>query len=656
MRYIAILFLFTGICMGAVAQRRTNVISPDGNLKYSLDLKKKTIIYTVSYKGKRIINDSPLSLDFADGAFGNDISFGKPTTRVVDENYSLTVGKAKTVRDHCRETLIPLKETKGLRRQLNLVVRVYDEGVAFRYEIPAAENWKSYVLNDEYSTFNIAGDPEVKALYRENFNTSHEGYYQNDKLSKIPQDTLIDLPVLIQFPDNIFMSVTEASLRNYAGMYLKKRNGILTSQLSPWQGQTKIKVKAVLPHKTPWRVMLISDRVGALIESNIITSLNEPTRISDLSWIHPGKTSFYWWNGDIAPDTSFEPGNNYEFNKYYIDFSAKNGLAYSSVIGYAGHPWYQNNGGQSYQPGPGTDITKVALGLDMDGLTEYARSKGVGIHLWVHWKALYPKLEEAFKKFEKWGIKGMMVDFMDRDDQEMVVIQENILKSAAAHKLYIQFHGAYKPTGMHRTYPNEFTREGTYNYENNKWSEKPISPDHDLDIVFTRMIAGATDYHLGGFRAVPPGQFKPHFIRPLMVGTRCHMLAMYVVLESYLASLCDYPDAYEGQPGFGFLKEVPTTWDESRVLDAKVSKYIIVARRKNLDWYIGAITNSEARDISIDLSTLTDGSYHGVIYKDSKDSEKLPNQLREESFEVKPGQQQSIHLAAGGGAVIVLKK
>ncbi len=655
MRFIATLLLFTSICAGAAAQRRTIVTSPNGNLKYSLDLKKKTIVYTVSYKGKRIVNESSLSLEFADGAFGNDLSLGKPTTRVVDENYSLTVGKAKTVRDHCRETLIPLKETKGLRRQLNLVVRVYDEGVAFRYEIPAAENWKSYVLNDEYSTFNIAGDPEVKALYRENFNTSHEGYYQNDKLSKIPPDTLIDLPVLIQFPDSVFMSVTEASLRNYAGMYLKKRNGILTSQLSPWQGQTKIKVKAVLPHKTPWRVMLISNRVGALIESNIITSLNEPTRISDLSWIHPGKTSFYWWNGEIVPDTSFDPGNNYETNKYYIDFSARNGLAYSSVIGYAGHPWYKNDGGQSYQPGPGTDITKLALGLDMDRIADYAKSKGVGIHLWVHWKALYPKLEEAFTKFEKWGIKGMMVDFMDRDDQEMVVIQENILKAAAAHKLYIQFHGAYKPTGMHRTYPNEFTREGTYNYENNKWNEKPVSPDHDLDIVFTRMIAGATDYHLGGFRAVPPAQFKPRFTRPLMVGTRCHMLAMYVVLESYLGSLCDYPDAYEGQPGFQFLKEVPTTWDETRVLDAEVSKYIVVARRKNQDWYIGAITNSEARDISIDLSALTDGS-HGVIYKDSMGAGEFPNQLQEESFVVKPGQKQTVHLAAGGGAVIVLRK
>jgi alpha-glucosidase len=194
----------------------------------------------------------------------------------------------------------------------------------------------------------------------------------------------------------------------------------------------------------------------------------------------------------------------------------------------------------------------------MKEICDYAASKGVGVRVWVHWWALYPKLDTAFVLFEKWGLKGMMVDFMDRDDQEMVNIQTEILQKAAAHHLHIQFHGAYKPTGINRTYPNEFTREGTLNYEADKWTDGGLSPDHDINMPFTRMLAGSTDYHLGGFRAVPPEKFRtPHYTAPQVLGTRCHMLAMYVVLENYLQMVCDYPAAYEGQDGFEFIKAIP---------------------------------------------------------------------------------------------------
>jgi alpha-glucosidase len=200
-------------------------------------------------------------------------------------------------------------------------------------------------------------------------------------------------------------------------------------------------------------------------------------------------------------------------------------------VEYGLHQWYMDDG-VGFQPGPHADVTTPVPGLDMQQICDYAKEKNVGIRFWIHWAALYPKLDTAFKLFEKWGIKGMMVDFMDRDDQEMVNIQEEILQKAAKHKLHIQFHGAYKPTGMHRTYPNEFTREGTLNYETNKWNETGLSPDHDLDIIFTRMLAGPADYHLGGFRAVKPEDYKTRYTRPLMIGTRCHMLAMYVVLPA----------------------------------------------------------------------------------------------------------------------------
>jgi alpha-glucosidase len=264
-------------------------------------------------------------------------------------------------------------------------------------------------------------------------------------------------------------------------------------------------------------------------------------------------------------------------------------------------------------------------------------------------------LDSAFAIFEKWGISGMMVDFMDRDDQQMVNIQTEMLEKAAKHHLHIQFHGAYKPTGLNRTYPNEFTREGTLNYEVNKW-EKKITPDHDLNIVFTRGLAGSTDYHLGGFRAVPDSFFKVQYTRPLMLGTRCHMLGMYMVLESALQMVCDYPAAYEGQPGFSFLQQLPTTWDETRVLDAKPGRYICIARRKGKDWFIGAINNSEARQIEIPLNILMGGSFSGEFYIDAPDAASFPDHINTYAKPVDINTVLKIEMAAGGGFTIILKK
>jgi alpha-glucosidase len=376
--------------------------------------------------------------------------------------------------------------------------------------------------------------------------------------------------------------------------------------------------------------------------------------MKDVSWIKPGKTTFPWWNGNVVPDTINAPGNNFVTNQYYIDFCARNGLEYHSVVEYGLHQWYTDDG-VGFQPGPHSDVTKPVPGLDMKEICDYAAQHSVGVRVWVHWAALYPKLDTAFAIFEKWGLKGMMVDFMDRDDQEMVNIQTEILQKAAQHHLHIQFHGAYKPTGETRTYPNELTREGTLNYEVNKW-DKRITPDHDLNIAFTRLLAGPTDYHLGGFRAVPDSLFRVQYTRPLMLGTRCHMLAMYVVLQSPLAMVCDYPEAYEGQPGFEFIKEVPTNWDETKVPDAKFREYLVIARQKGNDWFAGAINNHSARQLSIPLDFLGDGNYTAEIYSDAEDVNVNPNHLRKESKTVSKKDSLIIRLAAGGGAAIHFKK
>lgn len=634
------------------AQRKT-LYSPDRKIQFGFSIVKGSPQYAIQFQKTKLIENSRLGLEFIDeDVWGNNISIEAYKSSQQIEEYRMPVGKTSHVREAYTDAVIGLREQSAKKRLINFHVKIFNDGVAFRYEFPQQENWNAYTLADEHTSFNVSGDPQMRVAYLENFTTSHEHRYQVLPLSKAAGDTLMDVPALFTFSNNLHMAVTEAALRNYAGMSLIKHNGVLTTQLSPLPGQELVKVKAVLPHHTPWRVLMIGDRVGTLIESNILTSLNEPCREADLSWLKPGKASFHWWSGDVLPDTTFEAGINYNFNKYYIDFCAANNIEYHTIIGNRGVAWYQNDGAE-YQPGPNTDITKPRPGLDVAALCSYAKSKGVGIRFWVHWKALYPKLDTAFALFEKWGVSGMMVDFMDRDDQEMINIQEEILQKAMKHHLEIQFHGVAKPTGLYRTYPNESTREGTLNYENNKWGNL-ITPDDDINIPFTRLLAGPTDYHLGGFRAMPANDFKLQFTKPHMLGTRCHMLAMYVVLENTLSMVCDYPQAYEGQPGFEFLKEVPTTWDETIVPGAEVGEWICMARRKGNDWYLGTITNNTARTVTIPLNFLSAGNYEAEIYSDAAGAAQNPNHLVKTKQQVSSSGKLVIQLAAGGGQVVKL--
>jgi len=652
MKLFALLFVLSS-ASNLLAQKNIKLSSPNKQLSFSFKISKEGPSYNISFKNKPIVNNSIISLDFLEtGELKKNIKATKPIFRNGTEDYELIVGKARSVHDTYSEVLIPLEETKSPFRKINFVVRAFNDGMAFRYEFPQQQNGSQFSLTDEHTTFNLAGDPKILALLLPNYTTSHEGEYSHLRFSELKEDTLMDMPALFEFPDSVYVAITEAALTDYAGMYLAKEKNVLTSKLSPWPGQPEIKVKT--PHKTPWRVFMISDRIGALIESNILTSLNEPCKIKDVSWIKPGKTTFPWWNGNVVPDTLNAPGNNFVTNQYYIDFCARNGLEYHSVVEYGLHQWYMDDG-VNFQPGPHADVTTPVPGLDMKEICDYGKAQGVNVRVWVHWAALYPKLDTAFALFEKWGLTGMMVDFMDRDDQEMVNIQNEMLEKAAQHHLHIQFHGAYKPTGETRTYPNEFTREGTLNYEVNKW-DKRITPDHDLNIVFTRALAGPTDYHLGGFRAVPDSLFKVQYTRPLMLGTRCHMLAMYVVLQNPLGMVCDYPAAYEGQPGFEFIREVPTNWDETKVIDAKLAEYVVIARKKENDWFIGSINNHSARTITVPLSFLEDSGYDAEIFSDAEDVITEPNHLKKENKIVKEQDTLKIRLAAGGGMVIHLKK
>ncbi|HKY55611.1 MAG TPA: glycoside hydrolase family 97 protein [Anaerolineales bacterium] len=645
---IVILVLFT---FNAGAQKVIALSSPDNNIQFQFQVFEGMAMYSVAYKKTVIIDQSRIGLTFSQGAFNDNLKAGKVTRRQGEESYQLVVGKVRTVKERFNEVVIPIEETENKIR-VNFVVRAFNDGVAFRYEFQKIPGQTTFELRDENTSFTLRANPAVLTMFLDNYTTSHEGLYTKSQLGDLTKNKLMALPSLFEFPGTVYLAITEAALLDYAGMYLMKERGILRSMLSPLPSKPGVKVTGTLPHKSPWRVLMISDRIGALIESNIITNLNEPNRIKDTGWIRPGKTTFPWWNGNIVSDTITNAGNNFITQKYHIDFCARNGLEYHSVVEHGSHQWYQDDG-ENFQPGRHPDVTKPVAGLDMKEVCDYAHSKGVDVRVWVHWAALYPKLDSAFAQFERWGLSGMMIDFMDRDDQDMVNIQTEMLEKAAKHKLHVQFHGAYKPTGLHRTYPNEFTREGTLNYETNKWDSLGLSPDHDINIPFTRMLAGSTDYHLGGFRAVPREEFKAQYSQPLMLGTRCHMLAMYVVLESYLGMVCDYPEAYEGQPGFDFITKVPTVWDETRVIDARVGEFVVIARRKDKDWFIGGITNSSARELSIPLSFLSDGTFTATITTDSPND---PNGVIESVQQITRQSKLNVKLEPGGGVVVHITK
>lgn len=648
----AALFCF----MAVSAQQNISVSSPDGKLKFLLKITPETVSYEVNYKKQLLVENSLLGFSFDNGEFGSNLKTGKVRRKSIDETYELVVGKVSSARNHCNEMIVPLQEKEAPGRLINLVVRAFNDGVAFRYEFPEQEGWNSYVMYDEKTQFRLNGNPMALLMYLPGYINTHEGVYTHTEYDKIAKKRLIEMPVTLEFDNGIYMSITEAAVRNYAGMYLVKEKNGFAGKLSPRLGQEKIKVEInEFPHRTPWRVLSVADRVGGLLETNILTSLNEPCKIGDTSWIKPCRTTFTWWNGNVVPDSTFSPGNNFETNKYYIDFAARNGLDAHGIYGYAETPWYYDDNFNFGWAGPNADITRPIPCLNMPRIVEYAKSKGVGIHLWVHWRPLYDKLEEAFALYEKWGVKGLMVDFLDRDDQEMIRIQEEILQAAARHRLFIQFHGSSKPSGLTRTYPNEFTREGTLNYEVCKW-DTLVNADHDISVPFTRLLAGPTDYHLGGFRALPRSEFKIQYVNPYVMSTRCHMMAMYVVLENHLTSLCDTPMAYEGQPGFEVLRTVPGTWDEMHVPLAEFNKYVTVARRNGTDWWVGTLNDGTARTLNLKLDFLGEGEYRAEIYTDAPDAEKNPNHLSKEIRTVTRKDKIELPLAVDGGAVLRISK
>jgi alpha-glucosidase len=396
---------------------------------------------------------------------------------------------------------------------------------------------------------------------------------------------------------------------------------------------------------------MIADQPGRLVESNLVVNLNPPSAIGDTSWIKPGKTPWDWWNGSQAKGVA-NPGKNNETMKYYIDFAARNKFEFMLIdAGWAAG--FFSTPGQAAPSRRRTDLTKSIPAIDMPMLVEYAKSKNVRLWLWAHFRDMYDQMDDAFGQYQKWGIAGVKIDFMDRSDQWMVNWYRTAAKKAAEHHLMLDFHGAFKPDGMRRTYPNVLTREGVMGAEYNKWSAR-VTPKHDVTLAFTRMLAGPMDYTPGGFDNATRENFVARNRAPMVMGTRAHHTALYVVFESELQMVSDSPDAYDGQKETEFLKAVPSSWDETRVLNGVPPKYITIARRRGGEWFVGSITDWDARELDVPLSFLGSGAYDAEIYADGPNAAAQPKDSVVEKRRVNAQTVLKLKLAPGGGSAIRL--
>ncbi len=598
------------------------IASPDDHLRVTFRLgEQERPTFDVAYRGIPIVRGA-LGLEFAgSGVLRDSLKISGTRRASRDETYRIAVGKASTARDHHHELVVSLEETRPPHRQLGLAFRVFDDGVAFRYLLPEQETLREFVLTDEHTLLTFPDNPQAKVLPLSGYTTPYEWYYDTKPVSELRSGRLIGLPMLLEHPQKVWFAVTEANLTDYAGMYLSGVDGApgtLVSKLSPLPDRKDgAKVTGQTPFASPWRVLMVGDNPGRLIESNLIFHLSDPVAIKDTSWIKPGKTTFPWWNHYVLEGVNFEPGVNTATMKHYIDFCAERGIPYHSLDG-LDIAWY---GGPINPNGP-TDITKAAPSIDLPEVLRHAKTKGVRLRLWMHWKALKPQIDEAFRTYEAWGIEGVMVDFMDRDDQEMVRFYHEMAEKAAKHHLTLTLHGAYKPTGMERTWPNVLTYEAALNQEYNKWQPPGVRgtpPEHNLDIAFVRMLAGPLDYHQGGMRNVLPENYRFRDVAPPVQGTRGHQLAMYVVYQNHLPMMADYPEAYRNQPGLEFLTQVPANWDETSVPHAKLDECLVVARRNGETWYLGGMTAGKPQELDLPLDFLGKGPYEVELYLDDPD-------------------------------------
>jgi alpha-glucosidase len=618
---IGLVFAVSSAVDGQDALPPAAATSPSGLIRIEVSMAdygegRNSPVYRVHVQGRQVILPSRLGVDLVEGpALGDDSTIESVRTRSIDESYLQRPGKRSHVTNRCAETTVTIRERRPLNRRWEIVIRAYDDGAALRYRFPAQDGWNSLAVAAERTQIRLPSTATAYVLPLDGFRTSHEARYEKHSVFEIPGGELLGLPLLAELPDGGWLAIAEANLTNYAGLYLAREAGLeapLSARLSPRSGDPKAAVRADLPHESPWRVFLIADRVERLIESDLVLNLNAPCALGETSWIRPGKTTFPWWNGFYEQRASFEMGLNTQTAKYYIDFCAEAGIPYHSLDGKGDTAWY----GGPIVPYQGADITKGIEGLDLREVLRYAATKGVKIRLWMNWRAAEAQMDRAFPLYREWGVQGVMLDFMDRDDQVMVNFLRRALETAAANRLTVTLHGVSAPTGLERTFPNLLTSEAVLNLEYDKWDKLGVPPEHELTVPFTRMLAGPLDFHQGSLRGVPIAAYRPRNEAPLVMGTPCRMLASYVVFQNHLPMVADYPSAYRGHPGLPVIAAIPTTWDDTRCLAGKVGEYILIARRDGAEWWVGVMNGREPRQSEIDLGFLGRGAFRAEIYRD----------------------------------------
>ena len=626
--------------------------SPDGRVKIEFSLRKTSETeavphYRVTFDGKEVVGHSRLGVELeGDTALGGPCEVVSVDARAVRDEFVQVTGKRRAVRVDATEVSVALRETTGTKRRWEVHLRACDDGAAFRYRFPKQDGWDALAVKQERTEFRVPADARAFALPLNGFTTSYEKRYQPKPAKELPKDWLLGLPLLLECPGGTWAAITEANVNEYAGLYLAPSGGgLLSARLSPLPKEPGVAVRHPLPHRSPWRVVMLGDRVGRLVESDIVLALSEPCAVKDTSWVKTGKTTFPWWNGFYEEKVDFKPGLNTATAKHYIDFCAGAGIPYHSLDGVANTAWY----GGPIVPYKGAEPTTGVDGLDLPEVLKYAKSKGVRIRLWMHWKAAETHMEKAFPLYREWGVEGVMLDFMDRDDQEMNRFVRKAVALAADNKLTVTLHGCPKPTGLERTYPNLLSHEGVMNLEYDKWDKVGITPDHEVTVPFTRMLAGPLDFHQGSFRTVKPEAFKPRNDAPLVMGTPARTLAGYVVYQNHLSMVADYPTAYRGHPGLPVLAAIPTTWDDIKVLEAKAGECVVIARRSGREWHVGAMTDGTARTVRVPLRFLGPGRFASASWVDDATAK---FGLTRREVKVSETDTLTLDLDAGGGAYV----
>jgi len=654
---ISTVFLQALLVIGDVCAQTHELKSPNEHLSIvfetikvkQTDIEKEQLVYSVTYNKRALVDKSALSLNLENQIpLGEDVKIVSTEISGLNQSYKVIAGKTNFVNDKCNVLTIQLKENGRPARKLTIEARAYNDAIAFRYIVPEQSDMKEFRLIGERTEFKMSKDAITYAQMLPNFVHSYESEYLKlpitafSHFGSIVNDPLLGLPLLMEIPGLAWVAINEADLQNYSSMYLttlsKDWSGHwLEALLAPQFEDSTVCVTGSLPLSSPWRILQVSNDPGALIESNILTNLNDENVIEETSWIKPGKAAWNWWNGSIG--AKGERDFSTEGMKHYIDFAAESGLEYMVID--AG--WAAKD-----------DITKMNGRIDIPLLVEYAKKKNVGIWIWIHFLDAVRQLEEAFPIYEKWGVAGLKIDFIERDDQAGIDFYYRAAKKAFEHHLMLDFHGCTKPTGLSRTYPNILGYEAVVGMEVSRGGLRD-NPDSHLMLPFTRMLQGFMDYTPGGFNNVTKEEFVALSSKPMVMGTRAHHLAMYVVYESPIQMVSDYPDAYKGQPSFQFIKDVPATWDETKMLNGIPGEYITIARRKGENWFLGSMTNWNPRELELPLDFLGSGKYTAEIYADSEDADRYPKKIVIEKKTVSKSEKLNIRLSSAGGCAIYFK-